>query len=144
MFDLDDFRALAKHQEPSRVRDAMLAAAADGLVAAEAEIARLGTIILRTRSELAAAGRELERIGEETKDANAAFAWQERVCAIVQPAQNADERGADVADIIAWRLAELERARAVVERAREWRRGGLYDARLDELLAAYDAGRERA
>ncbi len=40
--------------------------------------------------------------------------------------------------------AELALARAVVERAREWRKGGLYDPRLDDALAAYDAARRQS
>jgi hypothetical protein len=59
---------------------------------------------------LAAAG---EIVGLQT--------WQERVCDAVQPAQNADEWGADVADIIVWRLAELATATAALEdKHRAW------------------------
>lgn len=48
---------------------------------------------------------DLERLQREVE---ALSAWQEKVCKIVQPAENADEWGADVADIIAMRLAKLK------------------------------------
>ena len=102
------------------------------------EAARQLEDCLRLAAALQTEGEGLRKwLADATEELAELAAWQEDVCHIIQPAENADEWGLDVLNIIARREKQRNDARKLLHRVLEEQRiTSALDARIRRFLAA--------